>query len=127
MRTEYVPFKKIHHSVEDCENVVKEYIICSREVSEWKPIQPREYKFIITEMCDLFSVSKSKDEINQLISKYNVKCTPKVSPMGQAYSDVSGEYANVVCFLSSLLDMSVVDIMCSIGNERFWCKHGRCN
>lgn len=75
---------------------------------------------VYVESVDLFSVPKSKKEINYLIAFCGVKCSPKVSPMGQAYSEVSGDYSQVVCFLSEVLDMDIVEVMCSIGNERFW-------
>ena len=74
----------------------------------------------ITESIDLFSVPKSKEEINENIKKYGIKCVPKVSPEGQAYSEISGTYAGMVCFLSEILDKRVVEVMISIGSERFW-------
>lgn len=76
----------------------------------------------VTEKCDLFSVSKTKEEINKWVRRYNVKCEPKVSPMGQVYTEVSGTFPSVVCFLGEVFDMNVCAVILLMGEEHFWCK-----
>lgn len=79
----------------------------------------------LREDVDLFSVCKTKEEINKLISNYGVKVLPKVSNEGQAYQSVEGEYSQVVGFLSDVFDMHVCEVMSNIGNEVWWSRPGR--
>lgn len=79
----------------------------------------------LRESVDLFSVNKSKDEINKWIEFYGVKVIPKASDMGQPYQFIEGEYHQVVGFLGEIFDMSVVEVMSNIGNDKWWAKPGK--
>lgn len=62
---------------------------------------------MLVEMCDLSDCSDVKNV-------YNIKIENKVSPMGQQYQEICGEYDQVVGFLSEVYDMNVVDVMVNV-------------
>lgn len=78
----------------------------------------------LRENLDLDSCGKSKEEIVKWVDRYKVKISNKLSPMGQEYQVVEGEYANVVSFLSAITDMGIVEVMCNVGNDMWWAKPG---
>lgn len=79
----------------------------------------------LRESIDLFSICKTKEEINKWIAFYGVKVRPMVSPEGQAYQIVEGEYSKVVGFLGEVFDMHVCEVMSNIGNDVWWSRPGR--
>ena len=79
----------------------------------------------LREDIDLASSGKSGTEIKKWIEFYGVKLIGKVSPEGQVYEQVSGEYHQVVGFLGEIFDMSVVEVMCNICDNYWWAKPGR--
>lgn len=79
----------------------------------------------LREMCDLDSSCKSKEEIQKWVDFYKVKVNHKVSPEGQSYEEIEGEYHQVVGFLGEVFDIHVVEVMSNIGDDKWWAKPGR--
>ncbi len=94
-------------------------------MAEFERIEEDGLVLYLRESVDLFSVSKSKEEINKWIEFYGVKAIPKVSPEGQPYQVIEGEYHQVVGFLGEIFDMSVVEVMSNICDDKWWAKPGR--
>lgn len=74
----------------------------------------------LREYVDFKCINKSQEEIDRWLRRYGVEVKNCVSPMGQEYQVVEGDYADVVSFLSAITDMGIVEVMCSVGNDRWW-------
>lgn len=76
----------------------------------------------LRESMDLSSSGKSKEDISKWIAFYGVTIIDKLSPEGQTYQVVEGEYSKVIGFLSEVFDMSVMEVICNVGDDVWWCK-----
>ena len=76
----------------------------------------------LRESMDLSSSGKSKEEISKWIAFYGVTIVDKLSPEGQIYQVVEGEYSKVIGFLGEVFDMDVMEVICNVGDDVWWCK-----
>lgn len=88
-------------------------------------IEEDGFVLYLKEDVDFSSINKSMEEINKFVKYYDIKVDEKVSPEGQTYQQISGEYQNVVCFLGEIFDMSIVEVMSNICDKCWWDKPGR--
>lgn len=79
----------------------------------------------LREDIDLSSSGKSGTEIKKWIEFYGVTIVHKISPEGQNYEEVIGEYHQVVGFIGEIFDLSIVEVMSNVCDNYWWAKPGR--